>query len=133
MHKTLTAYVAGLVTLMAGDILWLGFIMPEFYRAHLVHLMAETVVWPAALAFYLVYSAGVFWFVVRNNAQQPLRAIATQGALLGGLCYGVYDLTNNATLQGWPLVVTLVDMAWGTALTAAVSTAMAWALRKAKV
>nr|MBP6866508.1 DUF2177 family protein [Candidatus Paceibacterota bacterium] len=28
-----------------------------------------------------------------------------------------YDLTNQATLKSWPTVVTVVDMAWGAALT----------------
>ena len=40
-----------------------------------------------------------------------------RGAALGLLAYATYDLTNQATLRGWPWSVTLADMAWGTVAT----------------
>ena len=43
------------------------------------------------------------------------------GALFGLITYATYDLTNLATLKDWPLVVTVVDLIWGTVLTASVS------------
>ena len=43
------------------------------------------------------------------------------GALLGLICYATYDLTNLATLKDWPLVVTVVDLVWGTLLGGTVS------------
>ena len=51
----------------------------------------------------------------------------SRGALFGLVAYATYDLTNLATLRGWSLPVTLVDIAWGaavTALSAAVATAV---------
>jgi uncharacterized membrane protein len=38
----------------------------------------------------------------------------------GDLRYA-YDLTNLATIGDWPLVVTVVDLAWGTSVGAVVS------------
>jgi uncharacterized membrane protein len=46
------------------------------------------------------------------------------GALLGLIVYGVYDFTNYSTLRQWPFVLTLADVAWGTAATAAASVAV---------
>jgi uncharacterized membrane protein len=43
------------------------------------------------------------------------------GSLLGLVTYGTYDLTNHATVRDWPWIVTVVDLAWGTVLTATVS------------
>ncbi|HXM85353.1 MAG TPA: DUF2177 family protein [Stellaceae bacterium] len=34
------------------------------------------------------------------------------------VAYATYDLTNQATLSGWPVAITLADIAWGVALTA---------------
>jgi uncharacterized membrane protein len=41
------------------------------------------------------------------------------GGLFGLFAYATYEMTNYATLRGWPLAVVVVDMAWGTAVTAA--------------
>lgn len=43
------------------------------------------------------------------------------GAVLGLAAYGIYDMTNLSTLRGWPLHLTIVDMIWGTFLTAVAS------------
>ena len=37
---------------------------------------------------------------------------------LGLVAYGTYDITNLATLRDWPVAVTVIDLAWGTALSA---------------
>ena len=42
------------------------------------------------------------------------RKAVAMGALLGLVAYATYDLSNLATLQGWSLAVTVVDIAWGT-------------------
>ena len=40
-----------------------------------------------------------------------------------GFAYMTYDLTNLATLRGWPITLVVVDIAWGTVLAASVATA----------
>ncbi len=32
---------------------------------------------------------------------------------LGFVAYATYDLTNLATIEGWPLFVTVIDLIWG--------------------
>lgn len=39
----------------------------------------------------------------------------------GGLSRSLYDLTNLATVKDWPLLITIVDLIWGTILSIAVS------------
>jgi uncharacterized membrane protein len=83
--------------------------------------MAARPSWPAAIAFYLLYAAGVTYFVT-NPAIAEDRPISglLKGAFLGLIAYGTYDLTNQATIEGWPPLLTVVDLVWGTVMTALV-------------
>jgi uncharacterized membrane protein len=104
--------------------LWLGVVSREFYKARLGHLLLDKPIWSVAILFYLVHAAGIAIFPV----QLALGAGTWSNALLYGglfgLCvYAAYDLTNLATLRGWPMAVSVVDLAWGTAVTAAVTLA----------
>lgn len=114
------AYLAVAIPLLIADGIWLGLVAKSFYRAALGPLMARRVKLAPAALFYLGYPLGLAIFAVL-----PATSLA-HAALLGGLfglfCYGTYDLVNHATLEGWPLRLTLVDMAWGTALSAAATT-----------
>jgi len=117
MMTYLSVYCAGLLTLIVGDLLWLGFLMKAFYANRLGGLMAPTITWWAAVAFYIAYTFAVWWFVVSPATDKSLTSVALQGALFGALSYAVYDLTNQATLRGWPVEVTLIDISWGAFLT----------------
>lgn len=70
--------------------------------------------WPAAALCYVVMIAGLWWFAVRSVPDW--QTAACSGGALGALVYGVYDLTNHATLQRFPLSYALADWAWGTFL-----------------
>jgi uncharacterized membrane protein len=122
VRQTVLLYLITLAVFFAIDMVWLGLVAKTFYRKHLGFLMGPTVVWPAAILFYLLFIAGLLVFAVRPAlaAGAPLRALAL-GAFLGLVSYATYDLTNLATLKDWPLLVTVVDLVWGTALGGAVS------------
>ncbi len=124
-------YVTVFVTFLIIDAVWLGLIAPRFYQAQIGFLLRERPNWWAAAAFYFLYIAGMTVFVVSPGVRQgsPGHA-AVLGALFGLVAYGTYDLTNLATIKGWPLVVTLVDLVWGTILTATVGGVSAFALLK---
>jgi len=123
MTDFLLGFVASLLAMAVVDGIWLGAVARTFYRRHLGFLMAERPNWIAAVAFYLLYVLGVTVFAVLPGADAAsVGEAAWRGALFGLVAYATYDLTNAATLRGWPNVVTLVDMAWGTVLTAAVAT-----------
>mgnify|MGYP006267440941 CR=1 FL=1 len=115
-------YLITLAAFFLIDMVWLGAVAKGFYRRHLGAFMAPKVVWPAAILFYLVFIVGLVVFAVRPAlaAAEPARALAL-GALLGLVSYATYDLTNLATFKDWPLVVTVVDLVWGTVLGGLVS------------
>lgn len=116
------AYILSVCTMAAGDLLWLGVIMKDFYQTRLGHLLGGSVVWPAAIVFYLVYGLGVLYFAAYPAfTKQSLMFALGTGALLGAFAYATYDLTNQATLKSWPTIVTIVDIAWGAFLTALVA------------
>jgi len=124
MGYYLKLYLATLVAFFAIDMVWLGLVARSFYQQHLGFLMAPKVNWLAALAFYLLFIAGILVFVVVPGLKaDSLRTTLVHAALFGLITYATYDLTNLATIRDWPLVVTVVDLVWGTVLTAAVSTA----------
>ena len=127
MRAHLASYAAALIVLLALDGLWLGFIAIDWYRAAIGHLMAEKVNIAAAVVFYLLFPIGVVVF-----AAMPSRNAghgATLGGLLGFLCYATYDLTNLATLKGWPIGITIADIAWGTLVGVLSASAARWAGR----
>ena len=66
---------------------------------------------------------GVTVFVVYPGWKNidSLMKVGLLGALFGLVTYATYDLTNQATLKNWPQIVTIVDLLWGTLLTAVVS------------
>lgn len=115
-------YAVALVTFLVIDLIWLGVVARSFYRDQLGHLLRADVNWAAAMAFYVIFVAGIVVLVVGPAVEQQslLRAVAL-GALLGLVTYAAYDLTNLATLKGFPAAVAAVDLAWGAVLCATVS------------
>ncbi len=131
MGNFLFAYITSFGTMTVLDAFWLGLIAPSFYKKHIGFIMAEKPNWFAALAFYLIFIAGVTLFVVYpgwKNVDSFLK-IGLLGAIFGLVTYATYDLTNQATLKNWPYIVTIIDLLWGTLLTAVVSIVAVLVLR----
>lgn len=124
----LRGWLAALVVLGLLDLLWLGFIGREFYKARLGPLMLAQPIWMAAILFYVVHAAGVAAFPMQL-AGGSLAWAALYGAFFGLCVYGAYDLTNLATLRGWSLSLTIVDLAWGVAVTAVATVAASYISR----
>ncbi len=115
-------YVITLAVFFLIDMFWLGIVAKGFYRKHLGPMLSPKVNWVAAVLFYLLFIVGLLVFAVKPAlaGNEPLTALSL-GALLGLISYATYDLTNLATLKDWPVVVTVVDLIWGTVLGGAVS------------
>jgi uncharacterized membrane protein len=130
MKSLLVSYLAALAALAVLDGLWLGLVSREFYKARLGQLLLDQPVWSIAIFFYLIHAAGIAVFAVPPAlADGTWSAAALYGALFGFCVYVAYDITNLATLRGWPMAVSLVDLAWGTAATAAATAAAVLARR----
>jgi uncharacterized membrane protein len=122
MGYYLKLYFATLVAFFAIDLVWLSLVARTFYHKYFGFLMAPSVNWPAALIFYLLFVVGLVVFAVLPGLEAgSLKMTVGCAALIGLIAYATYDLTNLATLKDWPLIVTAVDLAWGTVLSVAVS------------
>lgn len=93
------------------DALWLGLVANKFYKEHLGFLLADKPNWIAAIAFYIIFLIGLTILVIlpADTANKAL----VLGALFGLVTYATYDLTNQATIAKWPVIVTVVDLCWG--------------------
>lgn len=106
------------------DGLWLTVIAKNLYAKHLGYLMAEKPRLFAALIFYLLFIVGLLAFVVNPAlAAQRWTAALFPGLLFGLITYATYDLTNLATVKDWPVLITVIDLAWGSFVSAATSVA----------
>lgn len=115
-------YFATLVAFFVIDMVWLGLVARTFYSQHLGFIMAPSINWLAAIIFYLLFIVGILVFVVVPGLESnSLRTTLLRAVLFGLITYATYDLTNLATLKDWPVLVTIVDMAWGTVLSISVS------------
>lgn len=112
------------------DMIWLGWIGKDFYKEQIGVLLGP-VNWPAAIIFYLLYIVGIIIFAVSPALQAgSLGKAFLFGALFGFFAYATYDFTNLATVKDWPVLVTVVDLIWGTVLTGSVA-AVSYYLGKA--
>jgi uncharacterized membrane protein len=119
MNKYLAAGLAAALVMVALDGLWLGWVAKAMYQEGIGHLMADQPRLLAALAFYALYAAGLLVFVIAPQAANPSWGrTLLMGALFGLVAYATYDLSNLATLKDWPVGLTLIDIAWGAALSA---------------
>jgi uncharacterized membrane protein len=104
------------------DMVWLVLIAKNFYQKQIGFLMRPDINWYAAIIFYLLFIAGLVTFVIAPALDKHswLHALL-YGAFFGLVTYATYDLTNLATTKDWPLLVTIVDLIWGTVLAASIS------------
>ena len=115
--QCIAAYGVAFVALSVLDAIWLGWLARDFYQHELGSLMADSVrIVPAAL-YYLLYPAAIVYLAL-TPAPERLREGVMRSAVLGLAAFGVYDLTNLATLHGYSVTLAIVDMAWGTFATA---------------
>lgn len=115
-------YAIALPTFFIIDMVWLVLIAKNFYQAQIGFLMKGNINWLAAIIFYLLFIVGLVIFVISPAVEKHswVQALLL-GALFGLITYATYDLTNLATLKDWPILITIVDLAWGTSLGALVS------------
>ena len=121
-HSFLLQFFVCLLLFLVIDGLWLGVVAQDFYFREVGSLISEQVNWVAGGFFYLVFVVGLLQFAVRPAlASGDFKKAMQNGGLLGLVAYGTYDLTNLAVLPGWSLSLTVVDLIWGTVLSAIVS------------
>jgi len=117
--QTLILAAIAFPIMLVLDLLWIGVVGAGFYKMQLGSMLRPDIIWPAALAFYVIYALAIAFFVIGPaiDVHSVSRALLW-GAFFGLAAYAAYDLSNLATITGWPLPLTLVDLAWGTLFTA---------------
>ena len=119
MLKYFSVYLTFLITLITVDLIWLLGIAKTLYRDQMGGLMASEPKLLIGLFFYLLYSLGICIFVIAPAlSKQSLLYAIQYGALFGFFCYMTYDLTNLAVIQNFPTKLALIDIAWGTFVSA---------------
>ncbi len=118
----LRLFAIALPVFLAIDMVWLGIVAKNLYAKQIGHLLRPDVNWAAALTFYVLFVIGLVFFVIAPAVEKKswLQAL-TSGAFFGLVTYATYDLTNLAVAKGWPLGITVIDLAWGSFLAASVS------------
>lgn len=121
--KNLLLYGITTIIFFAIDMVWLGVVARNLYKQKLGFILSPEVNWAAAIIFYLIYIGGILFFaVLPASKEMSWQTALLNGALLGGMCYATYDLTNMATIAKWPLEIVVIDIVWGMVLTGSVAT-----------
>jgi uncharacterized membrane protein len=122
IKSIIISYLLSLIVFLMIDMLWLGVIAKSIYQKYLGGFLTENVNWTAAIIFYFIYVVGISIFAIYPSANKgSVYPAILMGALFGFFTYATYDLTNLATLKGWPLPIVFIDIIWGSVLSAVVS------------
>lgn len=115
----IVAYTAALAVFLIVDAIWLTMVMKPIFERNLGDmLLSEARLGPAA-AFYALYVVGILYFATWPAlSAASWRLALLNGAALGFLAYGTYEVTNLATLRGWTWGMLAIDLTWGMLLTA---------------
>jgi uncharacterized membrane protein len=117
--KFVYVYLVAAVVFLAIDAVWLGYLARDFYKERLGDLLLEQPRFGVAAGFYAIFVIGLLYFAIVPGLQAESLGLAVfNAALFGMFCYMTYDATNLSTMRGFPVVVALVDVAWGTFLSA---------------
>ena len=123
ISRIFLTYIVSVPVFFIVDMIWLGVIAKGFYRKALEPLMTPDINWVAAIIFYLLFLVGVLIFALLPGMERrSLVYTIAMAALFGFIAYATYDLTNLATIRDWPLMLSIVDMVWGSFLSASTAT-----------
>jgi uncharacterized membrane protein len=107
-------FLASFATFLVLDAIWLGLIARSFYAKHLSLYLTDNVIWSSALIFYVIFNIGLLLFVILPSIEKNSYTNLVIYSLLYGLVtFSTYDLTNLATIKDWPVLVSIVDIAYG--------------------
>jgi uncharacterized membrane protein len=121
MTKIIITYVVTLFAFIAIDMIWLVWLARATYVAEMGDLLRKQPNMTAAVIFYLVYAAGLMFFAISPGLKSgSLVQTVALAAALGFVAYGTYDLTNLSVMNGFNVKIAVIDLIWGTCLSAMV-------------
>jgi uncharacterized membrane protein len=120
--EILVAIITAGIIMGVLDFIWLGFIAKKLYYDEMGDILLKKPNMVPALVFYAIYVIGsVLLVVVPALEIESWQHAVGMGALLGFVAYATYDLTNLATLKGFSQKIVVIDLIWGTFITAVVA------------
>jgi len=123
MIRYAVAYATTLIAFLAIDAVWLMTMSQRLYRRYIGNILVDSFNPAPAALFYIIYVAGIVIFATTPAfSSGKWTTAAINGALYGFFAYATYDLTNQATIRGWPTIMTVADICWGSLLSAVVAT-----------
>lgn len=109
-------FIIALVVFAALEATWL-WTMRGFYARQLGSLgFGKIQSIPAVIMVYALIAAALLYFVLLPARYESRPKAILRGALFGASVYGVYNLTNMATLPGYSWTMVAVDTLWGATL-----------------
>jgi uncharacterized membrane protein len=119
MSKYIYSYTSTFITMIILDYVWLDIIAKPLYKNELGSMLINKPNLGFAAMFYVVYVFGLVYFVIKPNVNDVgiLRTLIV-GALFGLIVYASYDLTNLSLLKGWTIKISIIDICWGTIVSA---------------
>ncbi len=116
MKRNVVLYLATMAVMLPLDLLFLGLVAKGFFQSQVGDMLGDIRPVPAVL-FYLIYIVGIMIFV-NGSPDATWRSTLVFGALFGFFCYATFELTSLALLKHWTWSVVVVDIAWGSFVTA---------------
>ena len=117
MINYLKAYIISFLIFFLIDLVWLGVVAKNLYRNQLGFIMKENFNMPAALLFYMFFVIGLLFFVINRAVFiESWQYALFAGMFFGMITYATYDMTNLATIKNWPVIITIIDIVWGSVL-----------------
>lgn len=124
-------YLVAAAVFLVLDLAWIGFVAQGLYERFLGDLLADEPNVAAAVLFYAIFLAGLVYFVIAPAVEQgSLRSALLRGAAFGLVAYATWDLTSLAVIEGFPVAIVPIDIAWGAVLAASVSTVTCYVWRR---
>ena len=118
MKAIVYSYPFALVLFVGIDFIWLSRAGDAIYRPVMGDMVLQGFRLGPAVAFYLIYTAGIVAFAIAPTiGTGDWMSAALRGALFGFCAYATYDLTNQTTLKNWSTFLSVIDMGWGSLLT----------------
>jgi len=118
MARYLLVFIIAVCLLGFYDFIWLGFVASNFYKTHFAAVGCATFSgmqnkWWAMMATYFLMALCFVVFVFPHLTTHASIANPFYGALFGLVLFGVYQGTNYLVFRDWPLMLVIVDTAWG--------------------
>jgi len=110
-----SSWALSFLSIIILDLIWFSITVKNFYGPNLSGIISGNFKYSIAAAFYIIYSFAISYLVIfpNFNLNTNVFHVSIMGFIMGIASYSAYNLTNQATIENWPSVVTIVDTLWG--------------------